>query len=86
MPVSTKCFNCNANGEEFYGYYICESCKSNLKLFTDFKIMKYIAEYNEDKERTFKEEMEYRLDFVEKDYIKKKIKLKYILDRIKEID
>ena len=68
-----KCFNCDSNGEEFYGYFICENCKTNLKLFTDFKIMKYIADYNEEKDRTFKEEMEYRLDLVERDYIKKKI-------------
>ena len=48
--------------------------------------MKYIADYNEEKDRTFKEEMEYRLDLIERDYIKKKIKLKYILDRIEDID
>ena len=83
MTSNDSCFNCGSKGEELYEYIVCEDCKSKFKLFTDFKILNYVAEYDEDEDHTFKEEMEYRLDFIHKEYIKKRIKLLHILDRLK---
>lgn len=76
-----NCFNCGQEGAHFYGYVICDSCKSDLGLFTDETIKKHLSEYRS-KDRSYAEEIDYRLDFVEKDYIKKKIKLLHIQDRL----
>lgn len=65
-----KCFNCgNAKTSKLHGYSICAKCKSKLGLFTDKTISKY---KNENPKGAFKEEIERRLDFIEKDYKKRK--------------
>lgn len=62
-----KCFNCNKNGLNMYGYYICDSCKSKIRLFKPETIKKY---YSKNPQR-FKKGIQARLDILEKDYIKK---------------
>jgi hypothetical protein len=69
-----------------FGYYICNLCKAKLGLFTDEKIKQHIALFADStKNHSYLEEINYRLNFIEKDYIKKKIKLLHILDRIEHI-
>lgn len=72
MKTNNSCFNYENNGSDFHGYIICDSCKSKLRLFTDKKIKQYVAQYDIEKDKSFKEEMQYRIDFIEKDYIKKR--------------
>jgi len=75
------CFQCKSEVGVvvMYGYSICESCKKKMGLFTDKKIEEY-----KKNDPSFKEDMIRRLGVVEKDYIKKKIKLLYILNKLKE--
>jgi len=77
-----KCFNCGNNGEGLYGYFICDACKSKLRLFTDSTIKKY---YDKSPEN-YSKDIQRRLDFVDKDYIKKRIKLLHIQEQIKSFE
>ncbi len=76
-----KCFNCGKNGKDMYGYAICDSCKSKLRLFTENTIKKYNSENPEN----FSKEIQRRLDFLDKDYIKKRIKLLHIQEQLKNL-
>ena len=80
--MAKQCFNCRKETENsLQGYPICESCKSKLKLFSDKTIKKY---YLKDPDK-FSKEIERRLDFIEKDYMKKKIKLLNVKEQLKNI-
>jgi hypothetical protein len=87
MNNSKHCFQCgDPTTNDMFGYAICDSCKSALGLFTDETIKKHIAKYETPtSKRSYKEEIDYRLDFIEKDFIKKKIKLLEIKARLENI-
>jgi len=86
MTKTKSCFLCGDKGTDVYGYTICDSCKSQLKLFSDDTIRRHISLYKKQKKtRSYIEEIRYRLDFLEKDYIKKRLKLLHILERLKHI-
>jgi hypothetical protein len=86
MNTSKLCFQCGKQGADMYGYTICDSCKSKLGLFTDETIKKHITLYNFSKNQSYENEILDRLSFIDKDYIKKKIKLLHILERLKNIN
>lgn len=77
--MNDECFNCGEPGHKFYGYTVCDSCKKELRLFTDKTVGKYVEKYSESE---YREEIKERLSLVEKDFIKKRIKLLDILDKI----
>ena len=79
------CFQCGEKGTNMYGYIICDSCKSKLRLFTDETIQKHISLYKKTKIHSYEEEIHDRLVFLDKDYIKKRIKLLYIQERLADI-
>ena len=79
MTHSKSCFNCGKKGKDKYDYTICDPCKTKLKLLSDETIKKY----NSLDPKEFSAEIQRRLDFVEKDYIKKRIKLLHIQERLK---
>ena len=84
--MTKSCFQCGSAGSAMFGYIICDVCKEKLGLFTDVTIKGHIELYKKSaKKRSYEEEIRYRLDFVEKDYIKKKLKLLYILERLEHI-
>jgi len=83
MSTRITCFQCGKQGTDLFGYTICESCKSKLGLFTDETIKKHISLYQSTKNHSYEEEIRERLIFMEKDYIKKRIKLLNILERLK---
>ncbi len=85
--IKKSCFQCGAKEENknLHGYPVCQTCKSKLKLFTDEKIGEFITEYKKNKKHSLEAEMKQRLDILEKDYIRKKIKLLHVLARIKKI-
>lgn len=86
MSENHSCFACGAEGSDMFGYIICDACKEKLGLFTDATIARHISTFAKlGKKPSYAKEISSRLDFVEKDYIKKKIKLQYILERIKEL-
>ena len=77
-----KCFNCGKiTSKEMYGYFICKSCKTKLRLFNDKTIKKYYLKNPE----KFSKEVDRRLDLIDKDYIKKKIKLLNVKEQLKRI-
>ncbi len=77
--MAKACFNCGKDGKDMYGYTICDSCKSKLRLFKDATIKKYNSR-DSDK---FSKEIQRRLDFIDKDYIKKRIKLLHVQEQLK---
>lgn len=81
MDEKDLCFNCGKKGSLFYDYIVCDSCKSKLKLFSEETIKKHYLKNPE----KFSKEIERRLDFIEKDYIKKKIKLLNVKEQLKNI-
>lgn len=84
--MKTTCSLCGNSGTKLYGYIICESCESKLGLFADETIKKHIKKYkNSALERSYEDEILYRLDFIEKDYIKKRIKLLHIQARLQKL-
>ncbi len=82
--MKNLCFQCGRIGKDLCGITVCDSCKSRLGLFTDETIKKHISLYKA-KGRSYEEEIARRLDFIEKDFIKKKIKLLHIQERLKEL-
>jgi hypothetical protein len=83
--MSNICVVCGENGKEYLGYIICNKCLSKLKLLSDEKIKKYLAVNKLKNGRSFEEEIKFRLILIEKDYIKKKIKLLHVMERIREM-
>ena len=82
--MDTKCFQCGKRGSELYGYTICDECKSKLGLLTDETINKHLMLYKK-KNRSYEDEIRRRLDFIDRDYKKKRIKLLYVLDMLERI-
>lgn len=76
-----KCFNCDQPGTEFYGHIICEECKIGLRLFSDATIRKQMST----DPRGYIKELKNRLEVVESEYIKSKIKLQYMIERAEEM-
>lgn len=79
--MNSKCFNCNQKGTEFYGFIICNLCKKNLRLFTDKTIKKHISKFTKP---IYQKEIDNKLNLLEIDFIKKKIKLLDIQNKLKE--
>ena len=79
-----KCFNCGSNADsQIYGIPFCISCESDLRLFTDETIIRQRIEYKgSDKYASYQDEVSDRLILLERDYLKKRIKLLHILERI----
>lgn len=75
--MKNSCFQCGNDGSDLYGYIVCDSCKSKLRLFTDEKIQQHLL-----KKPHYKKEISNRLEIGRKDYISKKIKLLHIQDRL----
>ena len=95
MEKNTKqCFQCGgAHGSpnlDLFGYTICTTCKSKLGLFQDKTVQRHVASFEKAKEQnsnlpSYLEEVEHRLICLEKDYIRKRIKLLHIQERINDI-
>lgn len=82
--MKNQCFNCGNEGDEFHGYFICETCKTNLGLFTEKKIGKYIAEF-EHKGTSYLDYTNEHLAKLENTYIKQKLKLLDIKAKIESL-
>lgn len=80
-----KCFNCSSteNVEILHGYPICAKCKPKLVFFTEATVKKYVKEYQSSPyTQSYEEEINQRLEEVEKKYIKAKMKLLDIKEKI----
>jgi len=94
MDMAKRCFQCSyTNPKEIsnlYGYDVCHSCKLKMGLLKDNTLRKHISSYEKVRETvpenpTYKEEVDYRLSFMEENYIRQRIKLLHIQERLKEI-
>ncbi len=92
--MTKRCFQCgNTDTSEIsnlYGYDVCNTCKPQLGLYKDDTIRKAISSYAKKQNAvpenpTYREEVDYRLNFMEEKYIKTRIKLLHIQARLKEI-
>lgn len=77
--MNDKCFNCNTTGTDFFGFKICASCKKKLRLFTDKTVAEHIRKFTKS---GYQKDVQEKLALLESDYIKKKIKLLDILQKI----
>jgi hypothetical protein len=81
-----KCSLCDSTTgiEKLYGYNICGLCKSKIRLFSKDSVKRFKTNYKKKPGRpTIEDDIKYRLDYIEKDFIKKKIKLMDMLDKLK---
>lgn len=94
IVMDKDCYKCGQNQVEnlndMFGFIICSSCKSKMGLFQDNTLKRYVKSFAESKkldpdQPTFEEEISNRLAKVEKDYISKKIKLLYLLERLGQL-
>ena len=80
--MTKTCFNCGKETtNNLYNYPICDFCKSKLKLFSDETIKKHYLKNPE----KFSKEIQRRLGFIDKDYIKKRIKLLHVQEQLKHL-
>lgn len=79
MPDSTqKCFNCGkSTSNAKYGFAICLECLNKQGLMTNETIQKHNKN-----NPNFKKEAESKLEILEQDYARKKIKLLHILESL----
>lgn len=75
------CFNCHENGTEFYGFIVCDTCKKELRLFTDKTVERHNKKITKG---AYQKEVKDRLALLENVYIKKKIKLLDLLAKIEK--
>ena len=85
MNMTKSCFNCGMKGTDMYSYTICEPCKTRLGLFTDETIKKHVSYFNSSKKHSYEDEVHHRLIVLDKAYIKKRIKLLHIQERLKHV-
>ena len=78
--MEKKCFNCDNIGTEFFGFTICDSCKKDLKLFTNKTIKKHSKTFTKS---GYEKDVKGKLALLENVYIKQKIKLLDILEKLK---
>jgi hypothetical protein len=71
---------------ERYGFLFCGECESKLGLHSDKTILKNAKSCGLPEPFTYEDEVTDRLQTMEKDFIKKKVKLLHILDRLRELN
>ena len=82
-----SCCQCEAHDQiaNLYGYYFCDRCQSKLGLHSDKTILKNAALYDQSKPISYEDEVVNRLQFMEQDFVKRKVKLLHILERLSEL-
>ncbi len=89
-----RCYQCGeteeSSIEDLFGYMVCRACKVKLGLYHDETIKKHAESFQRAKDLnpqkpSYKEEVDYRLIAMEKDYISKRIKLLHIQERLSQL-
>jgi len=92
---SKPCFRCGESygnrHTDLYGFNVCGRCKPKLGLLKDQTIKKHISSFEKAKKEfpdnpSFEQEISDRLIILDRDYIRKKIKLLHIQERLKQIE
>lgn len=79
--IKNVCFFCKNPGNKLFDYYVCTDCEKKLGLLSEKTISRHNDSYKK-KNKSFEDEIKYRLDFIEKDYVKKRIKLLHIRSKL----
>ncbi len=84
----TRCCQCESSNQVdgLYGYPFCRRCQTQLNLFTDATISKHVSLYEASKPNSYEAEVLARLQAIEKNFGKQKVKLLHILDRLSELE
>ena len=88
LPMKQKsCCQCEAHDQitNLYGHDFCDRCKSKLGLHSDKTILKNAESYDQSKPISYEDEVVRRLQIMEKDVVKQKVKLLHILERLCEL-
>ena len=92
--MKSSCYKCEgASGsatEVVFGYTICSTCISELRLFNDKTIKKHVTAFDHAKEKdstlpSYSEDVKHKLNCLDKDYINKRIKLLHIQERLEKM-
>lgn len=79
--MNQTCAFCNnSETKNLHGYNVCQECKKSLRLFDQKTVSKYISELWR---AEYKAEVEKRIEKLDQDYLKKRIKLLDIQNKIK---
>ena len=77
------CFKCNTNAtSKLFGYDVCDTCKSELRLFSSDTIKKHTVRFQKTEDISYQTEISNKLKKVELTYIKAKIKLLDIQEKL----
>jgi|GEM_PF-1258016 len=89
MSTSSQksCSQCGSESKltNLYGFVFCARCESKLGLHSDKTILKNADAYTTSKEISYEEEVVERLQKMEKSFVKAKVKLMHILERLGEL-
>lgn len=90
-----QCYKCKQSLDsnkvmELFGHTVCEPCKKDLGLLQDRTIERHLKNFDSSynskfDSKTYNEEIEHRLDYIEKYYISSKIKLLHIKERLEHL-
>ena len=82
-----SCSQCGAQSKlsNLYGFVFCVRCESKLGLHSDKTILKNADGYATSKPVSYEEEVVERLQKMDRDFIKAKVKLMHILERLGEL-
>lgn len=87
-----QCGNKNAGQlVELFEYTVCQSCKAILGLLKDETIRKHVKRYAKAQEEvpenpSYANEVSYRIDILAENYIKTRIKLLHIQQRLQQME
>ncbi len=81
------CCQCESHAKlvNRYGYLFCSRCESSLALHSDKTILKNAQSYQESKPTSYEDEVVRRLEKMDRDFARTKVKLLHILERLAEL-
>lgn len=81
------CSQCEAADklENLYGFYFCPRCESKLGLHSDKTILKNAEKFAAANPTSYEDEVVRRLQKMDRDFAKTKVKLLHILERLAEL-
>lgn len=81
------CCQCDGRGEsvQLYGYLFCDRCYSKLRLHSDKTIARNAELHERSQVDSYENELIRRLQTMERNYAKGRVKLLHILERLSEL-
>ena len=84
--MKSTCFNCNNTSTQIlFDHHICNDCKTGLRLFSTKTVKKHQLRFQEIEEISYQKDISNKLKKVELTYIKAKIKLLDIQEKLNQL-